>query len=216
MFTVPVVHGSVAQNLGDKGTEARTHKWTVYLRPYQTAMISHFIKHVDFVLHESFTPTARRVTEMPYEVHEHGWGEFEVIIRVTFHDAAEKPVEFIHPLHLFNTDGSPSTSPVVFEYFDEIVFQDPSEKMLNLLKTTPHGHQIQLKPSHFQQYYKDFSNTESTTLKAIELARKRLRQETIKKQQRYEQLQNQRTSLVKQLNVYAVNTPPSTNTNPNA
>lgn len=202
VFTVPVVHGSVAHFLGEKGTEARTHKWTVYLRPYQKTLLSHFVKHIDFVLHESFTPSTRRLTEMPYEVNEFGWGEFDVIMRITFHDAAEKMVELIHPLHLFKPDGTSSTEPVVFEYYDEIVFQDPSEKLLNLLKTTPHGPQLKLKPSAQQSHYKDFANVENATLKAIDQARKRLRNETIIKQQRYEQLEQQRATLLRELNVY--------------
>lgn len=205
VFTVPIVHGSVAQHMGEGSSEARTHKWSVYLRPYQTTLISHFIKHIDFTLHDSFTPNVRRISHMPYEVQEHGWGEFDVIIRISFQDSAEKPVELIHPLHLFNPDGSISPDAVVYEYYDEIVFQDPSEKLLNLLKNTPLGHQLKIKQPGFPSYYTDFSNTESSTLKSIEQARKRLREETLRKQQRYEQLEQQRATLLKELNAYPLN-----------
>lgn len=197
---VPVIHGSYAKHLGDKGTESRSHEWTVYLRPLQMADISHFIRHVDFALHESFEPSVRRVSEMPYEVHEYGWGEFEVIIRVFFHDTSEKPVEFFHPLRLFEFSGEPSPKPVVMEHYDEIVFQDPSEKLLALLKSTPHGPQIKLKTSMFSSYYKDFSGAESADLKKIEEARKRLREETIKRQERYEQLETERAALIREIN----------------
>lgn len=207
-FTVPVVHGSYAVHLGDNGTEARTHRWVVYLRPYHPALISHFIQQVEFVLHDSFSPQTRKISEMPYEVHEHGWGEFEVVIRVVFHDASEKPVEFFHPLLLFHNteantspaEANPSPEPVVHEFYDEIVFQDPTEKMLNLLKHTPHGTHVRLKPSIYTPFQKDYSNSENDTLKSIEHARKRLRDETLKKQERYEQLEEERAALVRQIN----------------
>eukprot|EP00177_Eucheuma_denticulatum_P005302 GFKZ01009645.1.p2 GENE.GFKZ01009645.1~~GFKZ01009645.1.p2 ORF type:complete len:217 (-),score=21.36 GFKZ01009645.1:2423-3073(-) len=199
---VPVVHGSHAQYLKDRGTEERSHTWTVYLRPLELVDISHFIHHVDFILHESFSPQTRRVTEMPYEVSEYGWGEFDVIIRVFFQDPLEKPVDFYHPLGLFaeNSPGEPSDKPVIREYYDEIVFQDPSEKLLQILKTTPHGPKVQSKPSTFAPFFKDFSNAESTDLGKIDIARKRLREETFKKQERYEQLEPERAALVREIN----------------
>lgn len=56
---VPVVHGSHAVWQGPRGSETRTHRWWLYLRPLYNADISHFIKHVEFVLHESFDPPMR-------------------------------------------------------------------------------------------------------------------------------------------------------------
>lgn len=198
---VPVVHGSNAQYLKDRGTQERSHTWTVYLRPLDIVDMSHFIRHVDFVLHESFSPQTRRVTEMPYEVSEYGWGEFDVVIRVFFHDTNEKPVDFYHPLVLFDekTPGEPSEKPVIKEHYDEIVFQDPSEKLLEILKTTPHGPHLQLKKPDYSIYFKDFSNAESTDLRKIEAARKRLREETLKKQERYEELESERATLVREI-----------------
>ncbi|KAI0564818.1 YEATS domain containing protein [Gracilaria domingensis] len=198
---IPVVHGSFAKHLGDKGTESRSHEWTVYLRPLQPANLSHFIRHVEFVLHESFEPQARRVTEMPYEVQEYGWGEFEVIIRVFFQDSSEKPVEFFHPLRLFENVGEPSPDPVVSEYYDEIVFQDPPETLHGLLKTIPHGPNLRIKqPSYpIPAYFKDFSGAESTDLRKLEHARRKLREETTKRQTRYEELEEERAELIRQI-----------------
>eukprot|EP00171_Calliarthron_tuberculosum_P002408 IDg2408t1 len=71
---------------------------------------------------------------MPYEISEFGWGEFDAVIRVYFHDANEKFVEFFHPLRLFPPEGESTKDPVVSEFYDEIVFQDPSEKLLAMLK----------------------------------------------------------------------------------
>lgn len=145
---------------------------------------------------------------MPYEIMEYGWGEFDAIIRVYFHDAGEKYVEFFHPLRLFPEGGGElNKKPVVSEFYDEIVFQDPSEKLLKTLKTTPHGPGTRLKVSTLAAYYKDFSNAESVDLKKIEEARRRTREETIKKQERYEELEAERAALVREINSRGGRTP---------
>lgn len=65
---------------------------------------------------------------------ETGWGEFEVQVKIHFHDAAaEKPVTIYHVLKLFHSqsgDSQPTSSAVVqgrktvvSEYYDEVVFQ---------------------------------------------------------------------------------------------
>lgn len=132
---------------------------------------------------------------------EYGWGEFEAIIRIHFHDATEKFVELIHPLRLFaaGTD-TVSKEPVVSEFYDEIVFQDPSERLLATLKTTPHGIGDGFKGSHLVPFFQDFSTAESKDLKKIEEARRRTREETIKKQERYEELETERAALVREIN----------------
>lgn len=56
---VPVVHGSHAVWLGNRGSETRSHKWWIYLRPHDNVDISHFIKYVEFALHDSFDPPVR-------------------------------------------------------------------------------------------------------------------------------------------------------------
>lgn len=136
---------------------------------------------------------------MPYEIKEFGWGEFDAVIRVYFHDTNEKFVEFIHPLRLFPPEGESVKDPVVSEFYDEIVFQDPSEKLLAMLKNTPHGQGARVRQSHLAPYFKDFSNDESVDLKKIEEARRRTREETIKKQERYEELELERAALVREI-----------------
>lgn len=66
---------------------------------------------------------------------ETGWGEFEVQVKIHFHDAAaEKPVTIYHVLKLFHAQSGESQSTtssalvqgrkmVVSEFYDEIVFQ---------------------------------------------------------------------------------------------
>lgn len=45
-----------------------------------------YVKKIHFKLHESYENPNRIVTKPPYEVSETGWGEFEVVIKIYFHD----------------------------------------------------------------------------------------------------------------------------------
>lgn len=137
---------------------------------------------------------------MPYEINEYGWGEFDAVIRVYFKDPMEKAVEFFHPLKLFAGPGMELTrSPVVSEFYDEIVFQDPSERLLEMLRSTPHGPGIKVKISMLAPYFRDFSTCESNDLKRIEEARKTILDESRKKQERYEALETERAALTKEI-----------------
>jgi YEATS domain-containing protein 4 len=94
------------------------------------------------------------VEKFPFEVYEHGWGEFEIKITVSFQDPLEKTVDLFHQLKLYPqgvqpTDVQVSRKPVVVEYpplqspiqsrwlptryYDEIVFNQPREELYNLL-----------------------------------------------------------------------------------
>lgn len=56
-------------------------------------------------------------------MNESGWGEFEILIKVYFHDPAEKPQLLYHHLELYpKTEGVVNTKkPVLVEAYDEIV-----------------------------------------------------------------------------------------------
>lgn len=136
---------------------------------------------------------------MPYEISEYGWGEFDAVIRVYFDDSNEKFVEFFHPLRLFPQDGEPTKEAVVSEYYDEIVFQDPSERLLATLKTTPHGSAARVRSSNLAHHFTEFTTAESDDLKRIEDARRRTREETVRKQERYEELEAERAALVREI-----------------
>lgn len=134
----PVVYGNVAKYFGKKREEdGHTHQWTVYLKPFQHEDISVWIKKVHFKLHESYPNQNRIVTKPPFEVQETGWGEFEVVIKIYFQDPNERPVTLFHVLKLFETDPVNKTINVkknlVSEYYDELVFQDPTSMMQDLL-----------------------------------------------------------------------------------
>lgn len=113
------------------------------------------MKKIHFKLHESYANPNRILTKAPYEVNESGWGEFEIVIKIFFIDPTERPVTIYHILKLFqspisidanNTEGqqnsivsAPPASIVdtkkflVSEYYDEIVFQEPTQLMQQLL-----------------------------------------------------------------------------------
>lgn len=87
------MYGNIAKYFGKKREEdGHTHQWTVYLKPFNDEDTSTYIKKVHFKLHESYANPNRILTKPPYEVTETGWGEFEIVIKVYFHDPTERPV----------------------------------------------------------------------------------------------------------------------------
>lgn len=137
----PIVYGNVARSFGKKREEdGHTHQWTVYLKPYNNEDMSTWVKKVHFKLHESYANANRTLTKPPYEVTETGWGEFEVVIKLHFHDPNERPVTLYHILKLFQSpivDGEMSTQDakkgLVSESYEEIVFQEPTQYMQQCL-----------------------------------------------------------------------------------
>ena len=191
---------------------------------------------------------------MPYELTEYGWGEFEASIRIHFRDSSEKIVEIFHPVKLFDQHGEiVSIRPVVYEFYDEIVFQDPYDKLLRLLRRTPHGAGLKLKESSLSPYCKfffgfflflfvmdggflrvveefcgglldnstnasfpffpflfllsgidskidkDFSDAEDKDKEKIEAARKKIRERINAQQQRYEELEDEREKIIREI-----------------
>lgn len=83
-----------------------------------------------------------------------GWGEFEISIKIFFVEEYEKPIEILHllkvatssyfdnkiilKLHPSQQNIQQSTKkPVVSEFYDEIVFLNPSERFAQILNTPP-------------------------------------------------------------------------------
>ena len=95
--------------------------------------ISQFVSKVEFELDPSFPDPIVTVTRHPFEMHEVGWGQFPISIKLYFKDAMCKPVEAVKDLVLFD-DMNPTTKrPIVTEDYNELVFVDPSLTMLRLL-----------------------------------------------------------------------------------
>ncbi|KAF5887153.1 YEATS domain-containing protein 4, partial [Clarias magur] len=134
----PIVFGNVARYFGKKREEdGHTHQWTVYVKPYRNEDMSAYVKKIQFKLHESYGNPLRVVTKPPYEITETGWGEFEIIIKIFFIDPNERPVTLYHLLKLFQSDSNAMPKKtVVSEFYDEMIFQDPTAMMQQLLNTT--------------------------------------------------------------------------------
>ncbi|KAK3803668.1 hypothetical protein RRG08_023382 [Elysia crispata] len=135
----PVVYGNIARYFGKKREEdGHTHQWTVYVKPFNNEDMSAYVKKINFKLHDSYPSPNRIVTKPPYEVTETGWGEFEIIIKIYFNDPQERPVTIYHLLKLFQseTDVMLGKKSLVVEYYDEMVFQDPTLTMTSMLANT--------------------------------------------------------------------------------
>ncbi|XP_071945679.1 YEATS domain-containing protein 4-like [Antedon mediterranea] len=168
----PVVYGNVARYFGKKRDEdGHTHSWTVYIKPVKNEDMSTYIKKIQFKLHESYASPIRVVTKPPYEITETGWGEFEIGIKLFFIDQNERPVTLYHFLKLFQTDPNviAGGNTVVSEHYDEIIFQDPTAMIQQLLTSSraltlgAHKHET------------DFVELESKTLNTLQSARKKIR-----------------------------------------
>lgn len=176
----PVIYGNIARALPDK-IGNHTHKWWVYVKPYKNEEMT-FIKKISFKLHESYGANAERVlTQPPYEIEETGWGEFELSIKIHFVDPNERPVTIYHQLKLFDHDpnnppGQPppidKTKTVVAENYDEIVFQDPSLMMSQILNAAPKPFQ---NPPYRHEV--DFEKKAEKTISDIAQSKKKVRAE---------------------------------------
>ncbi|KAJ3219914.1 hypothetical protein HDU67_008443 [Dinochytrium kinnereticum] len=136
----PILYGSIATPLGKKDTPSdpsHTHKWTVYVRGVDGEDLNYYIKKVSFKLHESFPNHNRVIEKHPFEVTETGWGEFEILIRITLQDPGEKHIQLYHQLQLYpkenDANGMQIKRQVIAEKYDEIVFNEPNEDMLPML-----------------------------------------------------------------------------------
>ena len=141
-LTRGIVHGTIATSKGKKLTDDEaSHKWSCYVRGPDDYDISPFIKQVVFTLHPSFNNQIRYLKSPPYEVHEEGWGEFDIGIKIHFpSDSGLRPIEILHQLKLYPNDQaaaaqSLSKKPVVNEIYEELVFTDPEPTYAKRLTT---------------------------------------------------------------------------------
>ncbi|CAG8433314.1 13055_t:CDS:2 [Ambispora gerdemannii] len=142
-FTKRIVYGNIASPLSQKKcakTKDSTHKWTVFVRGVNGEDISHFIKKVEFGLHETFSTPKRVVEGPPFEISETGWGEFELSIILYFvPESGEKPITLYHDLrlHPHADDGlmfSSNVSKTVSSFqYEELIFIDPFKEMYQIL-----------------------------------------------------------------------------------
>lgn len=172
----PVVYGNIARYFGKKRDEdGHTHQWTVYLKPFRNEDMSTWVKKVHFKLHDSYANQNRIVMKPPFEVTETGWGEFEIQIKIHFQDPNERPITLYHILKLFDTDPVSKQINVkknlVSEFYEEIVFQDPTVLMQQLLSST------QLLSLQNPRHETDFEDKREKTMIAITNARNKVSRE---------------------------------------
>jgi hypothetical protein len=170
-ISYPIVLGTVAVSLGKKATEKATHSWTVYARNPNDESLGAIAKKVTFKLHHSFTDPCRDVLTPPFELQESGWGEFDLLVELHFHDdALEPPLELMHSLRLgLDVHGNPQRRPYVHEVYEEIVFWEPTVEFASRIqaaqgKAGP--------PSSVAQYFGRFDPAADYQL--VQAGRKRL------------------------------------------
>jgi len=172
----PIVYGNSAKYFGKKREEdGHTHTWTVYVKPFHNEDMSVYVRKIQFKLHESYANPIRLVTKPPYEVTETGWGEFEVVLKIYFHDSTDRPLTIYHQLKLFQTDSTMLSASgnkvVISENYDEMVFQDPSVMMHSLLTS---NRQLTL-GAH--KHETDFEAKETRTITQLEEAKEKIHKE---------------------------------------
>ncbi len=109
------------------------YAWCCYVRGLDGEDISKFVSKVEFELDPSFPEHLITVTKPPFYMHEVGWGQFPINIKLFFADPTCKPVETVKDLILFGEMSHTTKKPVVTETYDELVFVDPTPHMLKLL-----------------------------------------------------------------------------------
>ncbi|XP_055691591.1 YEATS domain-containing protein 4 [Lutzomyia longipalpis] len=175
----PIVYGNVARSFGKKREEdGHTHQWNVYVKPYFNEDMSIYVKKIHFKLHESYANPSRILTKPPYEVTETGWGEFEVVIKIYFHDPTERPVTLYHILKLFQSpivEGEVSSidskKGLVSESYEEIVFQEPTQLMQHYLTN------VQSLPNDSWKHDTDFEERKRKSLDNIIEAKVKVKSE---------------------------------------
>uniref|UniRef100_A0A7S1Z287 YEATS domain-containing protein n=1 Tax=Ditylum brightwellii TaxID=49249 RepID=A0A7S1Z287_9STRA len=178
---VPIVYGSIAFFLGKKADEYHTHRWTLYVRSPNGEDLSTGISKVVFQLHPSFPQPVRELTAPPFEVTEKGWGEFEATIRIVWRDPGEKATVLTHGIKLYPpgltqiTPATTSKEPVVHEFYDEVVFTDPTEAFHRQLMRSSVLPRIQSHEPTVQENFPTYADEED--FKALLAAQKFLEDE---------------------------------------
>ncbi|KAI9654385.1 MAG: NuA4 histone H4 acetyltransferase complex and the SWR1 complex subunit [Bathelium mastoideum] len=112
-----------------------TKGWKVYVKGTENGPdITFWLKKVQFKLHHTYANSTRTVESPPFEIHETGWGGFQVEIRLFFvPEAAEKPQWRSHLLQLEPYGGEAEQAAqrarnlVVSEWCEIVDFNEPVE-----------------------------------------------------------------------------------------
>ncbi|XP_059539573.1 YEATS domain-containing protein 4 isoform X3 [Myotis daubentonii] len=159
----PIVYGNVARYFGKKREEdGHTHQWTVYVKPYRNEDMSAYVKKIQFKLHESYG-NPLRVTEMTAFHNDEGNHCTDVM------SVFISQVTLYHLLKLFQSDTNAmlGKKTVVSEFYDEMIFQDPTAMMQQLLTTS---RQLTLGA---YKHETEFAELEVKTREKLEAAKKK-------------------------------------------
>ena len=142
----------------------RMHTWALYVRGVDHEDLSHILRAVEIDLDPTFFQPHRVLAAPgPFVLVESGWGEFGACVTLRFVDDLEKPLTLFHSIRLFDAahppparPGAPPAAPVaagaeagaglgadgkplpyvLSEPYDEIVFVNPTEAMLERVMMT--------------------------------------------------------------------------------
>ena len=173
----PLIIGTYATRKKDpvpKNGHNLTHDWRCVLRSgYDTDEdMTHFIRQVDFKLHETFDQigfkSSLSKTEAPFEIRCSGYAEFWLDITIHWQDEHEKSLPLKHlvklsaaPEHHFfeEVNKKDAKTYVISEQYDEAIFQDPHESFIPALlqKGNPGCH----KGHDLEGLFKNFESDEA-------------------------------------------------------
>ncbi|CCH41080.1 hypothetical protein BN7_617 [Wickerhamomyces ciferrii] len=152
----PIIYGNTAEPFGEKRPpncpDEHTHNWTVFVRGPNGEDLSYFIKKVVFKLHDTYNNPTRSIESPPFQVTETGWGEFEIGIKIYFvNEANEKNISLYHHLRL-HPYGFPPDAVLTDKdrnvrsvQYDEIVFNEPTEQLFEIMTQKPGNRLPELK-----------------------------------------------------------------------
>ncbi|KAH8909819.1 yeats-domain-containing protein [Coniochaeta sp. PMI_546] len=150
----PFIYGTTAKPFDPKTNpkpagvpDDHTHSWTVFVKGIDDTDITYWLRRVQFKLHESIPNHVRMVEApepgKPFEVHETGWGEFEITIKLYYAtESSEKPQTLYHflKLHPFaRTEeekealAKSGNGEVISWTYEEQLFNEPFEPFYEIL-----------------------------------------------------------------------------------
>lgn len=209
-ISVPVLYGNSAHRMSDdqrteKTPPDHTHLWTVFFKPVLNNVdLTPLIKKVTFKLHDTYDTPVRSVESPPYQVTETGWGEFEIIIKVHFHPGAdlginEKNFQIFHglKLHPYNPQAPQRENGEVYSVlFDELVFQDPTDAVFEILTAKPLN-LLPYKLSNPEKRDQEFLRTdENDEVARLDVYITKVKDEIEKQRHEYKDLEQQRLALL--------------------
>ena len=96
-----VIFGTAAFARGKKADKNYKNAWWCYVRApldENGGDMSSYVSKVVFTLHDSFPHHIMVVDKFPFCICRAGWGEFDIMITIYFHDPNEEPVQRNYPL----------------------------------------------------------------------------------------------------------------------